>query len=546
MRTLGDILSARPIGSPGSGTPGHSHSHTRPVADLSSAVRGIRIARSPDASQSRIDRCQTSIEQFAVTYFPHHFNRDFCEVHHDIFAKCDEHPPLTGKRVARCAPRKFGKTTIISLVKPLHDIAYQRKWFVLLIGESATAAEGNLATISSELDSNDLLLQDFPHLLPAKDTKGQFVKWTDRQLVFKNYATIVARGMGARMRGLKYRERRPDVAILDDPESPETADTFLKRRRHKRWFGGTFMGLGAGDWDIFVIGNLPHHDCLLSDLLHDRHWDGKLFRAINRAPDPEGERYPVGNTRTDGTALWPAEWPLQRLEAYKREPNVGSLGFAREMMNDPREEKDKVFNVTEFGYFDFTYPDSLKDYRLIASAADPAGGEKPSDVKKGKRDWFVHVLGGLRRDGTIDVFHVSMTKDVPEGQMDAMLDDYTLYKPRVTVIEENMFKNLYAPTFTDRAKRRRLYPTVRPMHNTANKVSRILGLQPIVASRTVRFARHLKDSVPYFFAQFDEFPGADYDDGPDAVEMLVRIMEVKKIAGLPTGVGGQSYWRKPA
>lgn len=534
MRTLGDIWNMPKLkfGAP-------------PKVDMSSAIRGIRVARSPQNAQSRIDKCKDDIELFGKTYFPHHFNVPSCEMHRDLYEHCDAPSPPAGKRVARCAPRKFGKTTIISLVKPLHDLAYQRKHFVLLIGESATAAEGNLATISAELDSNELLLQDFPHLAPAKDAKGQFVKWTDRQLVFKNFATIVARGMGARMRGIKYRQMRPDMAILDDPESPETADTFLKRRRHKRWFGGTFMGLGASNWDLYVIGNLPHHDCLLADLLRAPDWDSKLYRAINRPPDPEGERYPIGNTKQDGSALWPEEWSLRRLDAYKKEPNVGSLGFAREMMNDPRDEQDKVFNIADFAYFDFDRS-MLKKYRLIGAAVDPAGGEKPSDVKKGKRDWFVCVIAGLQKDGTIDIFHITMNKNVPELQMDAMLDDYKEFHPRWFVVEENMFKNLYAPTFVARAKLKRLYPTISTVHNTQNKISRIMGTQPILAQKTVRFARHLKDTMPYFFAMYDEFPGADFDDGPDAVELLLRKMEAKKITGLPTGVGGSSYWKKTA
>lgn len=531
MRTLGDIWKMP-----------KAKFGEKPKVDMSSAVRGIRVARSPQSSKSRVERCQNDIEAFGRTYFPHHFGVASCEMHRDIYKKCDEPAPPTGKRIARCAPRKFGKTTIISLVKPLHDLAYQRKHFVLLIGESATAAEGNLATISAELDANELLLQDFPHLAPAKDAKGQFVKWTDRQLVFKSFQTIVARGMGARMRGIKYRQMRPDVAILDDPESPETADTFLKRRRHKRWFGGTFMGLGSSNWDLYVIGNLPHHDCLLADLLKDPTWDGLMWRAINRPRNPEGERYPIGNRLEDGSALWPEEWSLRRLEIYKREPNVGALGFAREMMNDPRDEQDKVFNIAEFGYIDFNMPD-LKKYRMVASAVDPAGGEKPTDVKKGKRDWFVHVVAGLTKDGFIDIIHVSMSKDVPELQMDQILEDYKEYKPRVIGIEENMFKNLYGPTFVSRARKRRLYPAIKEIHNTANKVARILGLQPIVAQKTIRFARHLKDTVPHFFAQFDEFPGADFDDGPDCTELLTRLMEMKKIAGTPTGVGGKSYWK---
>src|SRR6185436_1072328 len=123
-------------------------------------------------------------------------------------------------------------------------------------------AQTNLASIVQELETNEQLLEDFPHLAPARDPKGQLVKWTDEEIVIANYALVRAKGMGSRMRGMKYRSHRPDLAVLDDPESPETADTFLKRRRHQRWFGGTFLGLGATNWDIYVISNLPHHDAL--------------------------------------------------------------------------------------------------------------------------------------------------------------------------------------------------------------------------------------------------------------------------------------------
>jgi predicted phage terminase large subunit-like protein len=168
-------------------------------------------------------------------------------------------------------------------------------------------------------------------------------------------------------------------------------------------------------------------------------------------------------------------------------------------------------------------------------------------VRKGKRDWFVAITGGVQKDGTIDIFHIVMHKGTPDLQMDSMLEVYKDYKVRTFGIEENMYKNLYGPVFAERAKKRRLYPSIRPMQNHTNKVSRILGIQPLVANnKTVRFARHLLQTVPLFFAQFDEFPGADFDDGPDATELLIRLLEIKKIKGTPSGVGGTSYWKSAA
>jgi predicted phage terminase large subunit-like protein len=532
MKTLGDLKSG-----PVRFTP------TASGLDLSSAIAGLRSSRSDIHNVRRIDQARHSVRRFCEIYLPHHFTAGFSELHDDIFSCVDG--SQTSKRIARIAPRQFGKTTIISLGLPLYVLAYRLKWFILMIGESATTAEANLATLTQELETNDTLVADFPHLLPAMDVRGQSVKWTDRQLVVKSYATIMAKGMGARMRGLKYRERRPDLAILDDPESPETADTFLKRRRHKRWFGGTFMGLGARDWDLYVIGNLPHHDCLIADLVLDQEtWNGKLYRAIN-IPPRDNERYRIGNTKTDNQSLWPEVWSLEKLEKYKNEPNVGTLGFAREMMNDPREEEDKVFDPFSFKYFQLT-EDHLSSFVSIAAAFDPAGGERPGEMKRGRRDYACIVTAGRTRDGFIDIFDIWMKRDLPDQQIDKLLDIYQTWQPRILGAEENMYKNLLEFDIARRARERTLYPAWKMLRHSSNKVARILGIQPLIESGIVRFAEHLVPKHPLFFGQFDEFPGADHDDAPDATEMVIRLLEKGGIVGLPSRSGDSSknsYWR---
>lgn len=511
---------------------------------LADAVAGLRAGRTGTTRADRVTRSRAGVRAFCTQYLAHHFTDSFCEMHEDIFAICDRLGPRpSGLRAARIAPRKFGKTTIISLGLVLYVLAYQLRHFILLIGESATTAEANLATVAQEIETNELLVRDFPHLAPAYDARGQTTKWTDRQLVFANSATVMAKGMGARMRGVKYRQLRPDLAVIDDPESPETADTFLKRQRHKRWFGGTFMGLGATNWDIVMIGNLPHHDCLIADAVRSPTWDGRLWRAINMPPREE-EKYPIGNTRQDGSALWPEVWPLEALDAYKRQPNVGALGFAREMLNDPREAENKHFDPATFTYVDLT-PAQLAEYGpRIWTYIDPAGGERPGDLRRGKRDWCAIVTVGRTTGGYVDVLDVVLTRVVPDQQIHRLLDVYTTFRPRAIGVEENMFKNLLESSVRRIARERSLYPTLKLTTSTSNKVSRILGTQPLIAGGTVRFARHLTQTVPEYFVQYDEFPG-DFDDGPDATEGALRMAEAGRQAlGQLVSLGQTSYWRK--
>lgn len=461
-----------------------------------------------------------STKAFAEIYFSHHFPLPFGEQHDDLFAVFDAGGGA--KRVCRAEPRFHGKTTLAALIHPIRQFAYRWKRFCLMLGASMDAAEANLASIIEEVENNEALLEDFPHLRPAMDQKGQLVKWTDRQLVFRSGASIIAKGMGGRMRGLKRGAHRPDLAILDDPESPENSDTFKKRKRAKRWFGGTFLGLGGSDWDVYVIGNLVHHDSVIAELLRAPSWDSKLYRAENK-PVRQGFRYPLGNTKTDGSPLWPEGWPPEKLLSYRNEPNVGSLVYAREMMNDPREDADKIFDTAQFEYFDFVKDRDLKTYDALATFIDPAGGQKPNELKQGKKDFAAIVTAG-RGGGHIDVLDVKMTKKLPDSQFDLLLDTYEEFHASLIGAEENIFKNLIKSNIEAAGKARNLFPAIRPIHQTQNKVTRILSTQPLTENKTLRFARHLLQTVPEYFEQWDEFP-AEHDDGPDATEGAVRLLE---------------------
>lgn len=519
----------------------------RPSFTVSDAVKGLRVGRGSTEASRRRQRAKASLKEFCNTYLAHHFYSPYGEHMDDLFAAI-ERPrlPHKGKKVVRVEPRMHGKTTVISLALPLYCLAYKTKWFILMVGEGSSTATQNLASLVTELEENDLLLKDFPHLRPKRDGKNQIEKWTDDQIVVASGAMVWAKGMGSRMRGLKRGSKRPDLGIVDDPESPETCASFVTRIRHRKWFGGTFLGLGSDEWDVYVISNLPHHDCLVAHLLRSKEWDAKLYRAIN-VPRREDERYPIGNTKTDGQPLWSAVWSLQRLESYKADPTVGELGFAREMMGDPRDEKDKPFDTKTFTTFEWVGPTMLKDYKEFAIFIDPTGGEKPGDLRRGRKDWACVVLGGRHKEGFIDIFDIKMTRDLPDKQYDSVVYMYgawnKLVKARFRIgAEENIAKNLIGPELNRRARLLGLYPAIYEQHQTHNKLQRILGIQPLISAGTVRWRRDLLAKHPIYFGQFDDFPG-DHEDGPDATEALIRMLEKSVSTGVPSGDGKPSYWR---
>src|SRR5688572_25479958 len=102
IRTLGDLTAGPLIPRAGS------------EFNLAPAVRGLRLAKPSSQKQRRKAKAKESLKAFCKIYLKHHFTAGFNELHEDIFTACDSPPPKhRGKRVARIAPRKFGKTTII-------------------------------------------------------------------------------------------------------------------------------------------------------------------------------------------------------------------------------------------------------------------------------------------------------------------------------------------------------------------------------------------------------------------------------------------------
>ena len=92
---------------------------------------------------------------------------------------------------------------------------------------------------------------------------------------------------------------------------------------------------------------------------------------------------------------------------------------------------------------------------------------------------------------------------------------------------------------------RGLYPAVEAIHQTQNKITRILSTEPLTEAKHIRFARHLLKTCPEYFRQWDDFPTGDHDDGPDATEGVVRILEkgaIANMAGFSAGTR-ESVWR---
>lgn len=458
---------------------------------------------------------------------------DFSEFHYDLF-KAANTERAQGLREAFVAPRGFAKSTAVTIVV-LFWAAFELREFVLWTSETASQVEELVASLIDEVEGNPELTEDFPHLKPAKDERGNYIKWTDRDLVMLSGFRLSARGAQKATRGLRRGAKRPDVVICDDAEGEATVGQ-TQYPKVRRWLtrviapalapGGDVVWLNTLiDW-VSVTGALIRGDEDWTQNYNVHHLQAEWYEA------PDGRRVDVVTMTFDdgrpfeGTKdelvhrlLWPAYWPIERLEAFKKEN--GQLAYSFEMLNKPMAEGDKVFRDPDWlkfavfeGDFIFREDKSRNDWinsRLISyvTAIDPSFGGKDYaavvTVAVFNHDFFVREAWWARGEG------------IRTEQVEQAIKQAERWGSRMIVVEAVAAQILLADEFVRKSR-----IPVQPVHpGGKSKIDRALPVAIRASQGHVYFesgnpgCRALREMLV-------QFPGPMADDPVDAFVYAVE------------------------
>jgi hypothetical protein len=211
-----------------------------------------------------------------------------------------------------------------------------------------------LESVKTELDGNDLLLEDFPEVVYpiqcldgiANRCSGQLYKenrthigWTAREVVLPTIpgsnasgAIIKVAGITGRIRGMKFKRAdghsvRPSLVVLDDPQTDESARSISQCATRESILAGAVLGLAgpgkkiAGVMPCTVIRPDDMADRILDRDKHPQ-WQGERTKMVYSFPADE--------------ALW-AKYAEIRSEGLRAERG---LADATEFYGQHREEMD--------------------------------------------------------------------------------------------------------------------------------------------------------------------------------------------------------------
>ncbi|MDX1961605.1 MAG: terminase gpA endonuclease subunit [Pirellulales bacterium] len=268
----------------------------------------------PIAVPARRERCETSLQAFCETYLAEQFPLEFSEDHLAAI-KYIESSAIEGGLFAFAMPRGSGKTTLCEAAA-IWTVLYGRRRFLALIGASADAANEILDSIRTEFETNDLLAADFPEVcFPISKLGGinnrasaqlccgerTRITWGKKSLVFPSIpgsraaGTIIkSSGIDGRVRGMRHKlsdgtSLRPDLVIVDDPQTDRTARSEDQCRKRVATLAGSVLGLAgpgkkiAGFMPCTVIVQGDMADQILDRERHPA-WHGTRLKLLYTFP----------------------------------------------------------------------------------------------------------------------------------------------------------------------------------------------------------------------------------------------------------------------
>ncbi len=494
-----------------------------------------------------------SILNFARIYFPQYmtssspsFHKDICKCLMDISEK-------RNGRLSIAAPRGHAKSTVASLFYVLWSICYNKERFILILSATAKQAQTLLSDITTALETNDKLREDFPDICSkVGDVK---TKWTQHEIITGNDIKVAALGWEQSFRGIRHHQDRPTLIILDDIDSEKNTYNASYREKLYKDFTQTISNAGRlKGFNMVAVGTLLHLDSLLSKLTKPGEfptWDRETYKAVisfskredlwqtwnNILHSIDSYNEESGLKAADkffkenkqemlkGTeVLWPEVEDYYQLMKIKY--GQGSYAFDTEKQNDPRNAKDCIYNPDKFTYWDKDYAnvDQLKasfgsDYSIIG-ACDPSVG-----VISKNADYSAIIILAKHK-GKLYVLDADIKQRSQDSLVQAIINHCDIYRPMEKfVIEANLFPELLVKYVRECAERDNVIVPLKEIRNTKNKELRIFGMETYITNGIILFSR----SQQILLDQLKYFPRGDHDDGPDALEMALREAELNEV-----------------
>lgn len=298
------------------------------------------------------------------------------------------------------------------------------------------------------------------------------------------------------------------LLLIDDYHGTvEEALSESYRKRNYEWFLATSSTRLEPGGAVVVIATRWHNDDLIGRLLADEEQGGDKWRVVK-----------MPAIDTEGNALWPARWPLERLMARRAKYYARGYGWMWEALFQ-QEPPLALDSEWPSHYFDNIWTDVFPtDKHLTVVALDASLG------KTDKSDYSAFVSATKGHDG---IYYIDANIERRDASriVDAGIEWMNIIRPDFFGCETDQFQTLLLPLFEPQLHRCRMNMNqvfgIRT--DGVPKISRIRRLTHWLATGRIKIRRSPGGYL--LVEQLQNFPNHKFDDGPDALEMAIRLSE---------------------
>lgn len=344
-----------------------------------------------------------SFKLFCEAYFPAVFHLKWSPDHLKVIAKI-ERAVLKGGLFAMAMPRKHGKSSLCEIAS-IWALFRGSHEFVVLIGSDLGAARSMLESIKTEFETNDLLLDDFPEIVyPIRmlggiyqraagqlfKKKSTFIGWSSTEVILPTMprskgsgGVIRVAGIEARIRGMKFKRAdgravRPSLAILDDPQTDESARSPEQVKVRMAVLNKAILNLSGPGKKIAAIMpcTVIQPDDMADQILNNElypDWQGERMKMVysfpvNEKPWAEYAEIRIADLKSGGTGesatefyrehraemdeggvvAWEAQYDPGELSALQHAMNLryrDEKAFWSEHQNEPMREDEAILGA---------------------------------------------------------------------------------------------------------------------------------------------------------------------------------------------------------
>ncbi len=475
----------------------------------------------PDVIETELEEylslCYNYIGIFSKTFLPEAFFSPFSILHDQINSALDS----SHQKIAIAAPRGLGKTTIARALIS-RSILFRQNEFVMYVSNSETVAELQTENIKRELKTNREIRKLFGNIQINSDDTEIDESFSKRAWVAYGNTMVLPRGANQQVRGLLFKNYRPQLIIVDDLEKKDELENPENRRKLKDWFHSDLekcIDRYSNKWRIIYIDTLKHHDSLLQELLNSPEW------------------YPLRLDLCDDNynSLVPdliSTQELQKELTYHRENGMLDV-FYMEYRNIPVSKEDASFRSEYFKYYDEKDLDEKNLENIVI--VDPA-----KTVRIQSADSAVVGIGVDYRTNAIYFRDVISGKMYPEEIYNNMFDMAARLKASAIGIEVTGLEEfIKQPILNEMQKRGPRYnfeiiwlkARGGSVDGEKGKIKRIASLVPYYRQG---YIYHNKSNCAKLESQLLDFPRSALLDVADASAYIIEMLEI-----------GQRYFSTP-